>query len=260
MNWQETELELTIDSDTLEIRYGARVQGPKPEYRSLDAIRPSLMDPECSGPNPVYSIAMDVHREGDEDDLKSRYLLFGVVAYAAGQLGKEPVRSQGHIHTIAPHSGWSPPEVFEIWEGKAIIYAQEFATDNPGRCIAITAEPGEKVVVPPGWAHAVINADTQKRMVFGAWCDRQYGFDYAGIRGHGGLAYFPVVEPNSTIVWKDNPRYQSTGLQERGNRTYPELDLESHRSLYAQYRARPESMEWVSHPQLFAELWPSFEP
>lgn len=260
MNRQDTELDLTIDPETLEIHYGAHVLGPEPEYRTLDAIRPSLMDPSCSGPSPVYSIAMNVRREGDDDDLKSRYLLFGVVAYAAGQLGKEPVRSQGHVHTIAPHSGWSPPELFEIWEGKAIIYAQEFTTDDPGRCIAITAGPGEKVVVPPGWAHAVINADNIRRMVFGAWCDRQYGFDYTGVRAHGGLAFFPTVETGSTIGWTANPRYRTTRLQERGSRTYPELGLEPHRALYAQYCANPESVEWVSQPQRFSELWPAFEP
>lgn len=260
MNRQETELDVTIDAEALEIRYGPHVRGPSPEYRTLDAIRPSLMDPECSGPSPVYSIAMDVRRGTDEHDLKSRNLLFGVVAYAAGRLGKEPIRSQGHVHAIAPHSGWSPPELFEIWEGKAIIYAQEFTNDNPGRCFAITAEPGDKVVVPPGWAHAVINADAGKRMIFGAWCDRQYGFDYVGVRAHGGIAYYPIVGPDNEIVWEANPRYQATGLQRRSSRDYPELGLVPHRSLYAQYLANPESVEWVSHPQRCAELWPSFEP
>jgi len=83
---------------------------------------------------------------------------FGVVAYASGRLGNEPVRSQGHVHAIAPHCGWSTPELFEIWEGSAIIYAQESDGDDPGRCVAIMAHAGEQVVVPPGWAHCVINA------------------------------------------------------------------------------------------------------
>jgi len=260
MNSQSNELKMTVDAETLEIQYGANVRGPRPEYRTLDAIRSSLMDPDCGGPSPVYSIAMDVRLAGDEVDLNARYLLFGVVAYAAGKLGKEPVRSQGHVHAIAPHSGWSPPELYEIWEGKAIIYAQEFAADDPGRCIAVTAGPGEHVVVPPGWAHAVINADPSRRMTFGAWCDRQYGFDYTGVRAHSGLAWFPVVEHDGKIGWKANPRYRDGRLLERKSRTYPELELDPHRSLYAQYRTRPESVEWVAQPQRFAELWPSFLP
>lgn len=251
---------MTIDAQTLEMRYGVGVRGPQPEYRTLDSIRPSLMDPSCSGPDPVYSVAMDVRRIGDDEDLKKRYLLFGVVAYAAGRLGQELVRSQGHVHTIATHSGWSPPEVFEIWEGKAIVYAQQFATGHPGRCFAVSAGPGEKVVVPPGWAHAAINANPGSTMVFGALCDRQYGFDYTDVRAHGGLAWFPVIEPDGSICWKANSRYENSRLQERKSRKYPELDLDPHQSLYAQYRARPESLEWVAQPQRYAELWPSFEP
>ena len=260
MNPRENALDVTVSGQTLDFRYGPGVKGPKPEYRTLDAIRPSLMDPDCIGPSSVYSIVMDVYREEDEADLHARQLLFGVVAYAAGRLGKEPVRSQGHVHAIAPHSGWSPPELFEIWEGTAIIYAQEFTSDNPGRCFAIRALPGEKVVVPPGWAHAVINADPERRMVFGAWCDRQYGFEYSGVRAHGGLAYFPVLSDNSGITWVPNPKYQVSGLKECGSRAYPELGLDPEQSLYGQYRAHPASVEWVSQPQRFAELWTRFEP
>lgn len=253
-------LDLTMDAARMEFRYGAGVTGPKPEFRTLNAIRASLLDPQCSGPSPVYSIAMDVYCDQDKDDLKERYLLFGVVAYAAGQLGKEPVRSQGHVHAIAPHNGWSPPELFEIWEGRAIVYAQERTTDDPGRCIAVSAGPGEKVVVPPGWAHAVINADARQHMIFGAWCDRQYGFEYSGVREHGGLAHFPLLRADGTIEWLANDRYRAARLEQRTSRSYPELDLDPVTPIYTQYRRNPQSVEWVAQPSRFAELWLNFEP
>ena len=255
-----TGLDVAVDATTMGFAYGAGVRGPTPEFRTLDAIRPSLLDPQCQGPDPVYSIAMDVRRDEDEGDLKRRFLLFGIVAYAAGTLGKEPVRSQGHVHAIAPHSGWSPPELFEIWEGTAIIYAQEFSTDTSGRCIAVTAGRGEKVVVPPGWAHAVINPDTEHRLVFGAWCDRQYGFEYADIRAHGGLAYFPIVARDRSIEWVANSRYQAGGLERRKSRSYPELGLDPIEPIYTQYRRNSDSVEWIAQPRRFAALWRDFEP
>src|SRR5439155_84481 len=119
--------------------------------------------------------------------------LFGIVMYAKGSLGDGPVQSQGHVHAVSPHCGWSTPELFEIWEGRAIVYGQENSEDNPGRCVAIEAEPGDRVVMPPRWAHFVANADSQSVLIFGAWCDRQYGFDYAQVRAHGGLAWFPLM-------------------------------------------------------------------
>ena len=243
----------------LTFSYDDGVFGPQPELRRLDQIRPSLRDPNCAGPDPVYSIVMDVGRREHRDELARRMLLFGVVVYAAGQLGEEPVRSQGHIHAVAPHYGWSTPELFEIWEGRAIIYAQESAEDNPGRCFAVTAGPGDKVVVPPGWAHAVINADPQSHMMFGAWCDRQYGFLYDAIRAHHGLAWFPILDGQRKIHWEPNSSYQSSDLSIRGARAYPELGLEPSIPIYEQFAKDPDSVQWVSEPARVASLWPNFE-
>ena len=129
-------------------KYGADVFGPQVENRYLRDIRGSLSDPQCDGPEIVYSIAMDVGKCKHREMLERMHLLYGVVTYAAGRLGKEPIRSQGHIHWVSKYSGWSTPEVYEIWTGEAIIYMQEYAEDNPGRCFAVYAKAGDVVIVP----------------------------------------------------------------------------------------------------------------
>ena len=100
-------------------KYGADVFGPQVENRYLRDIRGSLSDPQCDGPEIVYSIAMDVGKCKHREMLERMHLLYGVVTYAAGRLGKEPIRSQGHIHWVSKYSGWSTPEVYEIWTGEA---------------------------------------------------------------------------------------------------------------------------------------------
>ena len=149
-------------------KYGADVFGPQVENRYLRDIRGSLSDPQCDGPEIVYSIAMDVGKCKHREMLERMHLLYGVVTYAAGRLGKEPIRSQGHIHWVSKYSGWSTPEVYEIWTGEAIIYMQEYAEDNPGRCFAVYAKAGDVVIVPPYWAHATISANPDKPLTFGA--------------------------------------------------------------------------------------------
>lgn len=136
-------IDIGITENPLGFIYGKDVFGPTVENRWLDDIRSSLLDPKCEGPDIVYSIAMDVGKTVHKALLQKQHLLFGVVAYAKGSLGMEPIRSQGHIHKVSPFSQWSTPEVYEIWNGEAVIYMQESATDEPGRCYAVYAQPGD---------------------------------------------------------------------------------------------------------------------
>ena len=251
-------LDMAIHSDPLGFSYGDEVTGPMPEIRSLDQIRPSLRDPQCQGPEQVYAIAMDVARMQDRRELQKRMLLFGVVTYAAGTLGEEPIRSQGHVHRISLHSGWSPPELYEIWQGKAIIYMQEYVDDNPGRCFAVLAGPGDKVLVPPGWGHATISASPEEALTFGAWCDREYGFEYDAVRAHKGLAWYPLVQEKQ-IVWQHNPRYMPGRLQVIPPRRYSEFNI-TDAPIYQQFIDDPARFQFISRPDKVAELWHNFHP
>jgi len=240
--------------------YGFNVFGPEVENRSLNSIRKSLHNPDCDGPDPVYSIAMDVGKTEHLHQLKQLHLLFGAVTYAAGRLGDEPVRSQGHIHKVSPLSGWSTPEVYEIWSGKAIIYMQETAEDYPGRCFAIVANPGDVVIVPPYWAHATISADADQPLTFGAWCDREYGFEYHGVRTHKGLAWFPVITASGEIEWQKNTNYQDSELIVKSPELYNQFGIEPTKPIYTQFEDIPEKFLFVPQPQLVKDLWENFIP
>ena len=243
-------LDMTITRHPLGFSYGEDVTGPMPEIRKLDEIRASLRDPDCSGPEDVYAIAMDVARLADRQELKKRMLLFGVVTYATGTLGEEPIRSQGHVHRKSRHSGWSPPELYEIWQGRAIIYMQEYVADEAG--------PGEKVLVPPGWGHATISASPDEPLTFGAWCDREYGFEYDAVRARKGLAWYPLLQ-GSHIIWQHNTHYLPGRLQMITPRRYSEFGL-TDEPVYTQFIADPARFQFISLPDKVAELWHNFHP
>lgn len=247
-------------TDPMGFKYGSGIFGPEVENRSLDSIRKSLKDPNCEGPDPVYSIAMDVGKIEHRPMLEKLHLLYGAVTYAAGMLGGEPVRSQGHIHKISPASGWSTPEVYEIWSGKAIIYMQEKAEDQPGRCFAVEAGPGEVVIVPPGWAHATLSADSSQPLTFGAWCDREYGFEYEGVRAHKGLAWFPLQVSRGLINWQKNAHYDECELIVKKPEVYSFLNIQPFKPIYTQFEEDPEKFSFVPFPGLAKEAWENFVP
>ena len=245
----------------LGFEYGADCFGPEVENRTLDAIRKSLADPTCDGPEIVYSIAMDVGKSIHKAKLDELHLLYGAVTYAAGRIGNEPVRSQGHIHKKSAYAGgWSTPEVYEIWSGEAIIYMQETANDNPGRCFAVKAVAGEVVIVPPFWAHATISANAAEPLTFGAWCDREYGFDYDDVRAHKGLAWFPILDADNNISWKANPAYEPSELIEKSPRIYSEFGITPETSIYAQFEENEHKFDFVPKPETVKSLWVNFVP
>ena len=239
--------------------YGEGVFGPEVENRKLNDIRKSLLDPNCEGPEVVYSIAMDVGKEEDKKDILDRNLLYGAVTYAAGRLGKEPVRSQGHIHAISKSCNSSTPEVYEIWCGEAIIYMQETAEDNPGRCFAVHAKSGEVVIVPPGWAHCTISANPNEALSFGAWCVRDFGFEYTGVRKHKGLAWYPVLE-DGEMKWLRNELYEESELIIKNPREYKEFYIDKEVAIYTQFQQNPDKFLFVSNPEVAKESWNNFIP
>lgn len=251
-------LDMLIHHQPMGFSYGEETLGPLPEIRTLDQIRASLRDPECAGPEQVYAIAMDVARISDIAELKKRMLLFGVVTYASGRLGEEPIRSQGHIHRVSAHSGWSPPELYEIWQGKAIIYMQEFVADDPGRCFAILAEACDKVLVPPGWAHATVSASPHEPLTFGAWCDREYGFEYEAVRAYKGLAWYPILQ-DEHVAWQHNRHYMPGRLHTTSPRKYREFGI-TDEPLYQQFVDDPARFQFISKPGMVAEKWVNFHP
>jgi glucose-6-phosphate isomerase len=238
----------------LGFRYGADIFAPPIEYRRLDAIRDSLLDPQCSGPDPVYAIAMDVGKACHQKSLQNHHLLFGAVIYATGCLGTEPVRSQGHVHGVSARSGASTPELMEIWTGQAIVYLQEYVANDPGRCIAIFAREGDIVVVPPAWAHQVISANPNENLAFGAWCVRDYRFEYGEVRSRHGLAWYPLRH-GDTLRWQANPTYRKRLLQFCEARVYPELGLNGLRPIYAEFEHSPQGLSWISRPPPDPEFW-----
>ena len=247
--------------DTFGFEYGDQVFGPEVEIRSLEAIRSSLSDPTCDGPEKVYAIAMDVGKSIHREKLQSLHQLFGVVTYASGSLGNEPIRSQGHIHKGSDYAhGWSTPEVYEIWSGSAIILMQEKAKVNPGRCFAVYAQVGEVVIVPPFWAHATISADSRVPLTFGAWCDRDFGFEYSDVRALGGLAFFPTLDQDQNITWKENTSYANQKLTIKSPRLYNDFDLEPQKPIYTQFEEDQDRFQFVVRPDLYHEKWIDFVP
>lgn len=249
------------DFNNMEFIYHDDVFHPEiTEKRELDSVRKTLLDPLSKGPNTLYSIAMDVGLNQDKERLQSSDLLLGICIYSSGTVGREPVRSQGHIHGISESCNYSTGELYEIWYGEAIIVMQESVTDDPGTVYIVEAKKNDVVLVPPGWAHYTVNKNPNDYMVFGAWCIRDYTFDYTDIRKRNGLSLYPIVEGDQ-VNFIQNAKYNKDFKIVRKNpRRYTEFNLDYTKSIYQQYSSNSNDFDFITNPKKYKNTFKTFKP
>lgn len=246
--------DIDLDLAALTFEFGASMHAVPAERRRLDAIRASLMEPDCMGPDLLYTIYMDFCRECDRSRVVGDGLLYGGVIYAAGAMGREFVRSQGHRHTSNPQ-GVSYPEVYEFWHGHGLLYMQREAGREVSDCRVMHCSPGDVVIVPPDWVHLTVNVGPEP-LAFGAWCARGQGFDYEEVRRRRGGAWYFLADGSRV---RNHSYTQVAEPIEQRPRDYPEFDLVQRRPVYEQYLENPSRLRFMSHPHEFLEQWASVE-
>jgi glucose-6-phosphate isomerase len=97
-------------------------------------------------------------------------------------------------------------------------------------------------------------------LTFGAWCDREYGFEYEAVRAHKGLAWFPVITDSGVIRWLKNENYQNSQLVEKKPEIYSTLGIIKGKSIYRQFEENRGLFGFVPHPQKVKEIWVGFVP
>jgi glucose-6-phosphate isomerase len=92
-------------------------------------------------------------------------------------------------------------------------------------------------------------------LTFGAWCDREYGFEYDGVRAHKGLAWFPVISENGEIE-----NYIGGELIVKSPEIYTQLGIGPEKPIYTQFEENTEKFVFVPQPQLVKNVWKNFIP
>ena len=122
------------------------------------------------------------------------------------------------------------------------------------------AGAGDVVIVPPYWVHATISADPNEPLTFGAWCDRDYGFEYDNVRSHGGIAWFPLLDEDGTLCWERNPAYGPSELIQKAPQDYTALGLRPGEAIYRQFERNHDAFRFVYDPASAAAVWEDFFP
>jgi glucose-6-phosphate isomerase len=192
-----------LDPERLTLTFGPGISTAPATIRRLDEVRSLLRDPEATGPGHLYTIYMDIRVPGRAEALRSLGLGYGAVVYNHGSLGGEALRSQGHVHSAPATTGVAYSEVYEFWHGRGLVYMQDSANADVSDVIVVEAGPGDKVVIPPGWAHATVNVGDEA-MAFGAVYAVEAQLLYEPLRKLQGTAHYVLADGSL----EPNPRYR----------------------------------------------------
>lgn len=247
-------LDLRVNESNLTLDFGPQMIHPEGEQRLLDQVRASLEDPQAQGPEHLYTIYMDIARAQDIAALKEQGLLYGAVVYNSGTVGRERLRSQGHIHSEKPGTGLRYSEIYEFWTGEGLIYMQKECAPNVSRAIIVPVKAGDKVVIPFGWVHLVVTQGDNV-LSFGAWCARENQLEYAELRALGGPAYFFQADGSLT----KNPNYQSVASVEYMQPgDLPNPGIPADRPIYSSWLEKPELYTFMANPEVIGDIWKDF--
>jgi glucose-6-phosphate isomerase, archaeal len=238
-----------MDPATLTLAFGEGVTTAPAQVRRLDDVRSLLRDPRSEGPEHLYTIYMDIRVPGVADTLRANRLGYGAVVYNSGALGREALRSQGHVHSVAPDTGVGYSELYEFWHGRGLVYMQDSATADVSDVIVVEAGPGDKVAIPPGWAHATVNVG-EGPMAFGAVYALDAELLYDPLRRLQGTAHYVLAD--GTL--EPNPRYAKVPPARRASaHLIPECGVLPGRPAMT---GDLERLDFVSRPERYPALWP----
>lgn len=167
--------------------------------RRLFEIRPVLLDPNSSGPDPVYQVFTDLQLEG----------WVNKTIVAPGRYTNEYPKTFGHYHPTPD------PETYSVLSGQGILILQKkhfengsWTPEKVATVFLIKAVAGDKVIITPEFGHSWSNTAPVPLVLLDDWSTPHSPADYEAIKKLHGLAYY-LVEENDEIKALVNPNYQN---------------------------------------------------
>jgi glucose-6-phosphate isomerase len=244
-------LDLRLDPDRLILEFGPEIEQPPAEARTIAQVLPMMEDGRGAGPDPLYTIYMDLYRREDRQALHEQGLLYGAVLYNHGTIGRERLRSQGHVHSEKPGTGRRYSEVYEFWTGQGYVFLQKESAPEVTRAYLVRVRAGDTLVIPFGWIHLVVT-DGDEGLSFGAWCARANRLEYARLQALGGPCYYFLADGTLEV----NPRYARVPAVIRVDaRDLPSLGIPADRPIYTSWKENPELYRFLAEPEAIGDVW-----
>ena len=222
----------------------------KRQVRSLRELEPVLYDREyCRRSDPELPV-YEIYRECCSDEARRIFARHGVrydmTVMPPLLLGEEYVKTLGHFHLPCGEAG-SHPEVFEVLEGEARFLIQKELEGEVADVSLLVAREGERVPIPPGCGHVMINASS-RRLVTGNLISQGCTQSYDQYLERRGGAFYVLT--GERLV--RNPLYSSVPEVRVLNWKTPAF-LEASSGLVEAFLKDPDRFAFLNEPRRYTE-------
>jgi len=238
-------LGVKLDSDKQQLIFEKKINSSQPGVRTLEQMREVLMDRKISRPQELYYMYRDVYAIEDKPLLEKNALRFDVTMIKPDMLGKELMKTAGHYHP------GDFGELYEVVNGRCYCMLQRHKKDNYRiieEVIVAEAKAGDKIVIPPGFGHILINPGPEI-LVTSNWVSSRFSSEYDLYKKAGGAAYFclvatdkPEFVPNQ--FFKELPAIKSVKTAKK----IEKFALESGRPMYPLIKTDAKKLEFLNRP------------
>jgi glucose-6-phosphate isomerase len=178
--------------------------------RTAGDLRSVLSAPDVAEPGrSLYSIYyLETTPPGAQALLDLWGLTYSPVLLLPGDVGGEFVKTSGHYHPPMAGSRLTYPEVYTGLYGTLRLFLHKRNPDNPRTpldCALVTLKPGTSVMVPPEYAHVLINTSDEPALMAGLY-STAFKPDYSEVNQLRGLAYY-IMRSDDDFKAEVNPCY-----------------------------------------------------
>lgn len=248
-------LEFDIESGQVKAGGGFAFDRKSRSARELNEI---LRYPDCaSGDAEMYATfpLLDAPAHASQL-LNARSLTYSLVYMPAAACGGELPKTAGHFHSSMPGASVGYPEVYTQLSGTLLLYLQRQNRNDVMKAedaVLIEMAPSESVLVPPDYAHILVNHTGEPALMAGLY-STEFSTDYTVVKQHRGLSYYFMYETGGFKV-EANPQYANTPplavlKSNRGTLFDPPAPM---RPLLSDFLARPEAYAFLHDAKALRE-------
>jgi len=228
-----------------------------PDIRKLEELRPVLYEKNIRAPKELYSLFNDAGRPEARIFLRKHGLRYDLAVMPPLKLGTEYIKTIGHYHTICPGKNIPFAEVYEIVQGAAHFILQK---QDAGDCkivndiIWIQARKGDRLVMPPDYAHVTINPGPEA-LVLSNLAAASGGHSYARIVEMGGMAFYDIECQGKPKLVKNSNYKNPPQIRRVSFKSLASFGVNPDQPIYSSATSGPQKFRFITEPQDYRPLF-----